>query len=282
MIWCIIELYTYIGKSLSDICHFFPIEITMAHRPQNKVLERTASIDRDSFEPAYAQLASILKQSMAEGLLRPGDQLPSEAQLVERYGVSPMTVRRAINILVDQGVVIAEQGRGTFVKPVAMSAATFQLGQLQNLFGDATVQLLEARIVAADERVARKLCIREGKRTIFIRRLLWNQGEPAFYHREYLVYDPTRPIVEAELEVTALQQLFSGGSESLLKRGEVNFEATLLNEEEAHLLNTPLPMAAFCFEHLFYDFDNRPVSWGWFIGRADRLRFTTQVGLLAD
>ena len=255
----------------------------MAHRPENKVLQDTASIDRDSFEPAYAQLANILRQSMAEGLLRPGRQLPSEAQLVERYGVSPMTVRRAINILVDQGIVTAEQGRGTFVKPVALSAATFQLGQLENLFGNregTNVQLLEARIVAADERVARKLSIKEGKRTIYIRRLLWNNNEPAFYHREYLIYDPTRPIVEAELEVTALQQLFSGKSESLLKHGEISIEATLLNEEESGLLKVSQPMAAFCFEHLFYDFDNLPVSWGWFIGRADRLRFTTQVGLM--
>jgi len=255
----------------------------MARPPKNKVLQETASIDRDAFEPAYAQLTSILRQSMAEGLLRPGDQLPSEAQLVERYEVSPMTVRRAINLLVDQGAVIAEQGRGTFVKPVTMSAATFHLGQLQNLFGNATVQVLETRVIAADERVARKLCIKEkNKRTIYIRRLLWNEGEPAFYHREYLIYDPTRPIVEAELEATALQQLFSGSSASLLKYGEISLEATLLDDEESRLLKAPQPLAAFCFEHLFYDFENRPVSWGWFIGRADHLRFTTQVGLLSD
>lgn len=257
----------------------------MTKQPQNKVLKDTASIDREAFEPAYAQLAGILRQSMASGLLRPGDQLPSEAQLVERYGVSPMTVRRAINILADQGVVVAEQGRGTFVKPVAMSAATFQLGQFQNLFSDreqATVHLLETRILRADERVARKLGINLGQRTIYMRRLLSNDDEPAFYHREYLIYDPKRPIVEAELEVTALQQLFSGSRESLLKHGDIRIEATLLTDEEARLLKAPQPMAAFCFEHLFYDFDNKPVSWGWFIGRADRVRFTTQVGLLLE
>jgi DNA-binding GntR family transcriptional regulator len=96
------------------------------------------------------------------------------------------------------------------------------------------------------------------------------------------VYDPTRPIVEAELEVTALQQLFSGSAESILKHGDISIEATILNDEESRLLQAKQPMAAFCFEHLFYDFDNKPVSWGWFIGRADRLRFTTQVGLLLE
>jgi GntR family transcriptional regulator len=220
---------------------------------------------------------------MAAGILLPGDQLPSEAQLCERYDVSPMTVRRAINLLADRGVVVAEQGRGTFVKPVAMGSATFQLRESLNLFNNSrqtTVHVLEARIIGADERVARKLEICTSERTVYIRRLLRTDGQPSLYHREYLIYDPLRPIVEAELEVTALQRLFNGTGETILKGGEVNLEATILNDEEVKILQAPKPMAAFCFEHLFYDFDNKPISWGWFIGRADCIRFSTQVGLL--
>jgi GntR family transcriptional regulator len=257
----------------------------MARRPTSRILGRTPSIDRDSFEPAYAQLAGILRHSIARGTLRPGDQLPSESQLVNRYGVSPMTVRRALNILIDQGIVTAEQGRGTFVKPVALGAASFQLAELQNLFSDpthTTVKLLETRIVSADERIARKLAIPLKRRTIYMRRLLCTDGVPAFYHREYLIYDPARPIVESEMEVTALQHLFSGSGETILKRGDLSIEATILTAEEACLLQAPQPLAAFCLEHLFYDFDDKPISWGWFIGRADRLRFTTRVGPAAD
>jgi len=257
----------------------------MSRKPKSHILKQTVSIDRDSYEPAYAQLANILRQSMVTGILRPGDQLPSEAQLCERYNVSPMTVRRAINMLADQGVVVAEQGRGTFVKPVAMGAATFHLRDLQNLFNDperTSLHVLEARIVGADERVARKLEIRVGQRTVFIRRLLRTDGTPSLYHREYLVYDPLRPIVEAELEVTALQRLFNGTGETILKHGDISLEATILNDEEAQILQVSQPMAALCFEHLFYDFDDKPISWGWFIGRADRLRFSTQGGLLMN
>ncbi len=222
---------------------------------------------------------------MASGILLPGDQLPSEAQLCERYDVSPMTVRRAVNLLVDQGFVIAEQGRGTFVRPVAMGSATFQLRDSLSLFNDSKrtiVRVLEARIIGADERVARKLELCVGDRTVYIRRLLRTDGLPSLYHREYLIYDPLRPIVEAELEVTALQRLFNGTGETILKRGEINLEATILNDEEAKILEAPRPMAAVCFEHLFYDFDDKPISWGWFIGRADSLRLSTQVGLLMD
>ena len=143
--------------------------------------EPITSIDRDSYEPAYAQLVRILLGQIAAGEFRPGDRLPSEAQLCERYGVSPMTVRRVVNILATQGVVTAEQGRGTFVRPLELGTATFDLDRLQQLFrneGESTVKLLEAHITSAAERTARKLAIETGDRTVFIRRLIFQGDEP--------------------------------------------------------------------------------------------------------
>jgi DNA-binding GntR family transcriptional regulator len=245
------------------------------------IKEPAMAIDRRSYEPAYAQLVHILRYQIAAGTLRPGDQLPSESQLCKLYRVSPMTVRRAINILADQGVISTAQGSGTFVKAVGLGAATFDLQELQTLFSDpqTSVKLLEAHVALADERVARKLAITPGKRVIYLRRLLCRKGEPAFYHREYLVYDPTRPLVEAEMEVTSLQGLFDGSGSSILKHGDLTIEATVLNEEEARVLLVPASTAAFNLEHVFYDLDNRPISWGWFICRGDRLRFATKVGI---
>jgi GntR family transcriptional regulator len=134
-------------------------------------------------------------------------------------------------------------------------------------------------MVLADERTVRKLSIQPGERVIYLRRLLCRKGEPTFYHREYLVYDPTRPLVEAEMEVTSLQGLFEGSGGSALKHGDLTIEATVLNEEESRLLQVPASTAAFCLEHVFYDLDDQPISWGWFICRSDRLRFTTKVGI---
>lgn len=240
------------------------------------------AIDKDSYEPAYLQLANILRHQISDGAFKPGDLLPSEAQLVRRYGISPMTVRRSINLLADEGVVSTEQGRGTFVKALELSSAIFDLQELQNLLINGTaedVKLLDVRIVSADERTSRKLEIPLGKPTIFIRRLFEQEGQPVFYHRAYLIYDPSRPIVEAEMDVTSLRGLFTHGNSALLKRGQLTIEAALMNAEEGDLLNIDLPAAAFFLEHLFYDFSNRPVSWGWFIFPSDRLHFTTQVGI---
>lgn len=239
-------------------------------------------IDKDSYEPAYLQLANILRRQISEGAFRPGDLLPSEAQLVRLYGISPMTVRRSINLLLDEGVVSTEQGKGTFVRPLELSAANFDLQDLQDLLSNGTagdVKLLDVRVIAADEKAARKLEIAVGAPTIYIRRLFQQNNEPIFYHRAYLVYDPSRPIVEAEMDVTSLKGLFTHSDSTFLKRGRLTIEASLMNVEEAELLNTCLPAAAFFLEHLFYDFNDRPVSWGWFIFRSDRLHFSTQVGI---
>jgi DNA-binding GntR family transcriptional regulator len=239
-------------------------------------------IDRDAQEPAYAQLANILRRQISTGEFRPGDQLPSEAQLCRRFEISPMTVRRSINLLADQGIISTAQGRGTFVKPLEWSTAQFDLQELQNFFQNSEgtdIKLLDVRIISADSKTARKLAICEGSNTIYIRRLITRNDQPLFYHRAYLIYDPTRPIVEAEMDVTSLHGLFSNVVNHSLKRGQLTIEATLMNEEEANILRANLPVAAFYLEHLFYDFDERPLSWGWFIFRNDHLRFSTQIGI---
>lgn len=239
-------------------------------------------IDRKSYEPAYLQLARILRRQIVDGVFRSGDQIPSEAQLTQRYGISPMTVRRCINILAEQGVVNTSQGRGTFVKELELSTAIFDLQDLHDLFkqgAENIVKLLEVHIVAADERIARKLDLPIGTPTIYICRLFTRDGQPIFFHRAYLIYDPARPILESEMDVTSLQGLFTSGEDTLVKCGQLKIDVTLMNQEEAEYLQQPMPSAAFHLEHLFSDFNNRPISWGWFIIPGDRLHLTTSVGI---
>ncbi|NLE21302.1 MAG: GntR family transcriptional regulator [Actinobacteria bacterium] len=238
-------------------------------------------IDRDSFEPPYAQLARTIRERIAGGAYRPGDRLPSEAELCAAFSVSPMTVRRAIGELVRADVVVTEHGRGTFVKPPQLAAASFDLGDLMRYLAspDVEARILEARIVSAGPRVAEKLAREEGERVISIKRLLLRGDEPVFYHSEYLVFDPARPLVEAELATTALQDLFSGAHGSDLKFGRLTLHASAFTETEASQLGEQPGTLAWVLEHLFFDFDDRPESWGRFVGRADRLSFTTTVGI---
>ena len=84
--------------------------------------------------------------------------------------------------------------------------------------------------------------------------------------------------METELGVTSLRGLFVGKEENMLKSGQLSIEAAVLAKEEADLLNTHAMQPAFRLEHLFFDYEDRPVSWGRFICRGDRFRFTTNLG----
>lgn len=193
-----------------------------------------------------------------------------------------MTVRRAVNILLDQGLVTTIQGRGTFVKGLELGNTTFALDELQNLFRDKTnskVQLLRTRIVPASNDVAHAMAIPAGARVIYIRRLLLKNDDPVLCHEEHLIYDPMRPIVEAEMDVTSLHGLFSGTGETDIKKGLLVIRSTLLNEEDALLLRAQPGTPAFRLEHTFFDFNNQPVSFGYFICSSDRLNFSAKVGI---
>ena len=250
-------------------------------RERPKATSRT--IDRTSHEPAYVQLVNILRHDIAAGVYQAGDQLPTEAELRAAHDVSPMTVRRAINVLLDQGAVSTTRGRGTFVKPVRLAAASFDLSEFHDLLDDerVTVRLLEARVVVVGPRAAANLAVPEGTRVVSIRRLLEREGEPLIYHRESLLYDPERPIVEAELSVTALRDMFEGGAGAGPKRGELVIHASVLTEEEAHHVSGSRGSAALVLEHLFYGFDDKPMSWGRFVCRGELLQFKASVGVQA-
>ena len=163
----------------------------------------------------YMRVADAIRERIMRGDYRPGDQLPSESQFCAEFGVSPMTLRRALAVLGEHGLLSAEQGRGTFVRSLDLDGATFHLHQLtsQWLDGSVDVRLLAASTMRARERVAAVLKIPVGRRTVYLRRLLSRRGVPLAYHHEHVVFDARRPLVESQL-----RNHFARGSAAGLRR----------------------------------------------------------------
>jgi DNA-binding GntR family transcriptional regulator len=237
---------------------------------------------RRSHEPAYLHIANAIADEIGAGVYRSGDQLPTEPQLRTQFGVSPMTVRRAINILLDRGLVTTTQGKGTFVRSLDMAEAIFRLQDITDLWTDdvsSDVLLLEARIIPADQQVAAILERSPGDPVVYMRRLVKRKGVPLIYQLEHVVYDERRPLVEAQLRITSLEGLLSSAHAQGMPSGRLTIEAVSLGAEAADILGLAEGSPAFCLESLFSDFEGHPVSWGRFLCRADQFRLTTHIGV---
>jgi GntR family transcriptional regulator len=133
-------------------------------------------VDRRSGVPAFRQVAADLRQKISAGTYSPGDQLPSERELTETYGVSRPTVRDAITMLKAEGLVTSEHGRGVFVRPPAAiqrlaRARLSRAARAKNkgaFLADAAARgftpssSVKVRFEEADSRVAEHLTIDEG------------------------------------------------------------------------------------------------------------------------
>jgi len=234
-------------------------------------------IDGGDFTPAYFQLARILHRWIMSGELRPGDRLPPEKELCEEFGLSRMTVRRSISMLADKGLVRRERGRGTFIIGPKVDGGIFLIPDFQeemkNQGLSATSRLLSTRTIAAGEMAAMRLGLDKGKRVLYLERILEGEGEPLVFDRKYILYDPSQPLLEAELGHGTTTELFSNYPDLLPVRVELTLSSTVLSADEAELLHSEPGFPAFCMEQLVWAADDLKVAWGWMIYRGDKFSF---------
>ncbi len=111
--------------------------------------------------PLYHQLAEDLRKQIAANVLRPGDAIPSEEKLCERYHVSRITVRRALDDLIAQGLVMRRRGVGTFVAPPRQATRSISLvGSLYEALAyppNISIEVINRREIMASQRIAESL-----------------------------------------------------------------------------------------------------------------------------
>ncbi len=98
------------------------------------------------------------------------------------------------------------------------------------------------------------------------------------YHTEYITYDPRRPLVESQLQFTSLHAFLDSGTAQRFPRGELTLTAVKLDSESAQVLGQPEGALALRLEHVFQENDRKPVSWGWFLMRAELFRLRALLG----
>lgn len=239
-------------------------------------------IDKGSRLPAYAQLADILRSSISRGEYPPGGRLPAEMTIAKAHGVSAMTARQAVSVLEEEGLVRRVQGMGTFVKKIGVSTSQFSLEALGAAFADkdnVAVRIVSAT-VKKDPGVEKDiLALSPREPVIVVERIILYNDDPFSLHVTYTRFDPKSPMVESMLDTAVLKDLFFQEGCSNFKRGALSLIPIQLSDREAMLLKLEPGKSVFKLEHLFYDFDNKPAAYGWFIVSHEKMPLVSKIGI---
>ena len=135
-----------------------------------------------SFRPLYLQIKGLLEASLAVGEWRPAEAIPSEQELAGRFGVSQGTVRKAIDALAADNLVVRRQGKGTFVATHTEEKASMfrflRIRRNDELEVHPVSRLLDVRRGKAGAEAARVLDLKPGEPVIVLRRVLDYDGVP--------------------------------------------------------------------------------------------------------
>jgi GntR family transcriptional regulator len=229
----------------------------------------------------YSRVETVLAGEISDGDLKVGDQLPTEDSLIARFGVSRITVRRAIQNLVSRGLIEIRRGKGTFV---AAPKLTQDLKELSGFVEDMhalgrkpTARVIGKEIVTADATVAHQLALTKGERVVRIRRVRLADGVPLSFDETYLPLEIGKKIITNDLKIEPIFSLLERKYNVPLIEAEYTLDAVAADGEVAAALKVKQRSPIFRIERTSYSTGGRPVDYEKLHYRGDLVRFVTRL-----
>ena len=221
-----------------------------------------------AFSPLYQQIKELILQSLKSGEWKPGEAIPSEMELAARFRVSQGTVRKAIDELAADNLVIRRQGKGTFVATHAEQHVRYRFLKLMPDSGDrdsegpAQRTVLECKRVRASAEVARALSLRTGDAVVQVRRVLSFGGVPTILEDLWL---PGNAFKGLTAEQAAGYQgptyaMFEIEFGVRLVRAEEKIRAVLPDAQQAAALKVSQQAPLLSVERIAYTYNDVPME----------------------
>ena len=234
----------------------------------------TVDLDRSSPVPLYYQVARQIERAIDAGQLAPGHRLDNEISLAEQFGLSRPTMRRAIQELVDKGLLVRKRGVGTQVVHGRVSRPV----ELTSLFDDLSAhqrtprtEVLGNEVVGASDEAAAMLAVPPGSRVLHLRRLRFAHDEPLAVLENWLPADLI-PLGELDLTGRGLYQLMRSKGVNI-RVAKQRIGARTGTAEECLLLGDKRGSPVLTMERAAHDDSGRAVEWGRHAYRAGRYSF---------
>ena len=218
-----------------------------------------------AFSPLYRQIKGLLTRSLQDGEWRPGEVIPSEVELAARFKVSQGTVRKAVDALADENLLVRRQGKGTFVATHAEQRVQFRFLRLKaddGQEGGVSRRFIDCRRLRAPAEIARMLRLRAGDSTVQIRRLLSFRGRPVVLDDIWLPGQAFKGLTAERLADYRgpMYGLFEQEFGVRMIRAEEKLRAVAADADSAPLLGVAVGAPLLSVERLSFTYGDRPVE----------------------
>lgn len=219
-----------------------------------------------TFSPLYRQIKEFMIKSLEEGEWGPGDAIPSEAELAAHFNVSQGTVRKAIDEMAAENLLVRRQGKGTFVATHDDPRSAYRFLRLIPDSGaneHSVSKPLSCRSFAASTEVAAALQIATGDPVVAVERLLRFEGEPVVLDQIFLVGElfPGLTLERLRASERSLYSLFENDYGVRMIRAEERLRAVSADAHSAKLLAVAEGSALLLIERTAFTYGNKPVEW---------------------
>ena len=222
--------------------------------------------DSPAFSPLYQQIKALMTRSLQQGEWRPGEAIPSEMELAVRFKVSQGTVRKAIDELATENLLVRRQGKGTFVATHAEQTTQYRFLRLQPddgvTDGGTQRRFIDCRRLRAPAEVARALGLRSGDAAIQIKRVLSLRGVPVVFDEIWLPAAPFKGLTAERLSGYRgpMYGLFESEFGVRMIRAEEKIRAVAADAQSAELLAVAVGAPLLLVERLSLSYGDKPVE----------------------
>ncbi|MCI8511859.1 MAG: GntR family transcriptional regulator [Lachnospiraceae bacterium] len=197
-------------------------------------------LNQEAMTPLYVQLMEEVEKSIQRGDYKPGDRIMTESEMAKTYGVSLITVRKAIGSLTEKGLLVRKQGKGTFVMKPKFSRNMKKLQSFSEMCRQMGVRpgarMLQNRLIKADSKISARLGLAAGSNVIYIERLRFADQEPVQIERNYFPLKYAS-LLDANFDDNSLLDFLNEHNGMRVAASEKIIELCRATAEEASLLD---------------------------------------------
>lgn len=243
--------------------------------------EQSNPIEASSHIPLYSRIRDELRAHILAGHSRPHDKMPSESELITKYGVSRITVRQALSELKKEGLLFKVAGKGSYVSKIK----PFQgLGRLQG-FAEAMSshgyevynRVLSIQLLPASAHIAQRLSLPEGSLINEIHRLRFLNREPVSVDVSHIPGHLGERLAREDLAARDIFHILENDYAIPLGYADLTIDAALADNQQAELLQVALGSPLLRIERLTHTNDGVPLVIEYLHYRADNFQLRLKV-----